>query len=138
MKWPVMVSRWSAVRQRYASTDDGGQANRLEPGFARPGGVRDPSLHGILWMDMTWVTGRIAVGGGIWNAENMAAVMRAGITHIIDMQLEFDDTELARPFEIQVLWNPIDDDLQPKGTEVFERGVEFAATALNGDGHRLL
>src|SRR5438094_128934 len=25
MKWPVMVSRWSAVRQRYANTDDGGQ-----------------------------------------------------------------------------------------------------------------
>ena len=75
-------------------------------------------------MDLTWVTGRIAVGGGIWNAENMAAVMRAGVTHVIDMQLEFDDTELARPFEIEVLWNPIDDDFQPKGTEVF--------------GHRLL
>jgi protein-tyrosine phosphatase len=89
-------------------------------------------------MDLTWVTGRIAVGGGIWNAENMAAVVRAGVTHVIDMQLEFDDTELAKPFEIDVLWNPIDDDFQPKAAEVFERGVEFAEKALDGDGHRLL
>src|SRR5216683_6760904 len=42
-------------------------------------------------MDITWVTDRIAVGGGIWNADNMAAVSRAGITHIIDMQIEFDE-----------------------------------------------
>ncbi len=47
-------------------------------------------------IDITWVTERIGVGGGIWTAENMAAVARAGITHIIDMQIEFDDTPLAR------------------------------------------
>src|SRR5712692_4848622 len=137
MKWPVMVSRWSAVRQRYASTADGGQANRQEPGFARPGRVRDPSLHGILWMDMTWVTGRIAVGGGIWNAENMAAVARAGVTHIIDMQIEFDDTALAAPYGIEVLWNAVDDDFQPKPPEVFRRGVEFALAALDEPGTKL-
>ena len=137
MKWPVMVSRWSAVRQRYANTDDGGQANRQEPGFARPGRVRDPSLHGILWMDMTWVTGRIAVGGGIWNAENMAAVARAGVTHIIDMQIEFDDTALAAPYGIEVLWNAVDDDFQPKPPEVFRRGVEFALAALDEPGTKL-
>ena len=55
-------------------------------------------------MDMTWITPRIAVGGGIWNAENMAEVARAGITHVIDMQIEFDDTELAAPYGIEVLW----------------------------------
>ena len=89
-------------------------------------------------MDLTWVTGRIAVGGGIWNAENMAAVARAGVTHIVDMQVEFDDTELARPHEIDVLWNPIDDDFQPKPPEIFERGVDFAREALDQDGSKLL
>ncbi len=88
-------------------------------------------------MDMTWVTGRIAVGGGIWTAENMAAVSRAGITHIIDMQIEFDDTTLAAPHAIEVLWNPIDDDFQPKPPEVFERGVEFATQALRQDETKL-
>jgi len=94
-------------------------------------------LHGAFRMDMTWVTDRIAVGGGIWNAENMVAVARAGVTHIIDMQVEFDDTKLAEPHGIEVLWNPIDDDFQPKPPEIFRRGVDFAAQALDGDGTKL-
>ncbi len=81
-------------------------------------------------MDMTWVTDRIAVGGGIWNETNMAEVARLGITHIIDMQIEFDDTELARPHSIEVLWNATDDDFQPKGPALFQRGVDFALAAL--------
>ena len=89
-------------------------------------------------MDLTWVTGRIAVGGGIWSEENKAAVARAGVTHIIDMQLEFDDTEIARPFDVEVLWNGVDDDFQPKPVEVFERGVTFAEKALEESDHRLL
>jgi len=82
-------------------------------------------------MDMSWVTSRIAVGGGIWNAENMAQVARAGVTHVIDMQIEFDDTPLAEPHGISVLWNPIDDDFQPKSPDVFQRGVDFALEALD-------
>jgi protein-tyrosine phosphatase len=81
-------------------------------------------------IDITWVTDRIAVGGGIWTAQNMEAVARAGITHIIDMQIEFDDTPLARNHEIEVCWNPVDDDFEPKPAEVFEVGVEFALAAL--------
>jgi protein-tyrosine phosphatase len=88
-------------------------------------------------MDITWVTDRIAVGGGIWNADNMAAVSRAGITHIIDMQIEFDDTALAGPHGITVCWNPVDDDFEPKPTEVFARGVGFALAALEEDGTKL-
>ena len=81
-------------------------------------------------MDMSWVTDQIAVGGGIWVAENMEKVKDAGITHVIDMQIEFDDTNLAKPFGIEVLWNPIDDDFQPKPAAVFKRGVEFGLEAL--------
>ena len=71
-------------------------------------------------MDMTWVTDRIAVGGGIWNETNMAEVVAEGVTHVIDMQIEFD----------KVLWNPTDDDFRSKPPELFERGVEFALAAL--------
>lgn len=88
-------------------------------------------------MDITWVTDRIAVGGGIWTAENMAAVSRTGITHIIDMQIEFDDTPLAEPHGIAVCWNPVDDDFEPKPPEVFSRGVEFALSALKDDEAKL-
>jgi protein-tyrosine phosphatase len=89
-------------------------------------------------MDITWVTDRIAVGGGIWSAENMAVVAKEGITHIIDMQIEFDDTPLARGQGIEVLWNPTDDDFEPKPVALFERGVEFAKAALDsGDESKI-
>ncbi len=81
-------------------------------------------------MDMTWVTDRIAVGGGIWVEERMAEVARAGVTHVIDMQIEFDDTLLGERAGVEVLWNPVDDDFLPKGRAVFERGVNFALRAL--------
>jgi hypothetical protein len=84
-------------------------------------------------MDMTWITERIAVGGGIWTDDKMQQVVREGVTHIIDMQIEFDDTEIAKPYGISVLWNPVDDDFQPKPPSVFQRGVEFALAALNHD-----
>jgi protein-tyrosine phosphatase len=89
-------------------------------------------------MDLSWITGRIAVGGGIWNASNMAAVARSGITHIIDMQLEFDDRPLAEPVGVQVLWNPVDDDFLPKSADVFHQGIGFARTALDETGSKIL
>jgi protein-tyrosine phosphatase len=82
-------------------------------------------------MDMTWVTDRIAVGGGIWTDDKMIEVVRAGVTHIIDMQIEWDDTKLAEPYGVKVLWNPTDDDFRPKAPELFQRGVEFALEALD-------
>ncbi len=88
-------------------------------------------------MDITWLTERIAVGGGIWSASNMDIVAKVGITHIIDMQIEFDDTPLAAKHGIEVLWNPTDDDFEPKPAALFERGVEFARIAMEEDHSKL-
>jgi protein-tyrosine phosphatase len=82
-------------------------------------------------MDMTWVTDRIAVGGGIWNDDNMAELVRRGVTHIIDMQIEFDDRPLAEPYAVKVLFNPTDDDFLPKPPQLFQAGVDFALEALD-------
>ena len=81
-------------------------------------------------MDMTWVTDRIAVGGGIWNEVKMLEVVDQGVTHIINMQIEFDDRHLGVPYGVRVLWNPTDDDFQVKPPELFQRGVEFALEAF--------
>ena len=81
-------------------------------------------------MDLTWVTPRIAVGGGIWTDVNMGKVAAAGITHIINMQVEFDDRPLAEAYGIEVFWNRADDDFQPKPPEVFQSAIEFAQMAL--------
>jgi hypothetical protein len=56
-------------------------------------------------MDITWLTERIAVGGGIWNSENMGKVAREGITHVIDKQIEFDDTPLGLDHGVEELWD---------------------------------
>jgi protein-tyrosine phosphatase len=111
-------------------------ANELRE-FSRKSGSDRKVGRRRVGMDITWVTDRIAVGGGIWNADNMAAVSRAGITHIIDMQIEFDDTPLADAHGIAVCWNPVDDDFEPKTAEVFRRGVDFALAALQEHGTKL-
>jgi hypothetical protein len=88
-------------------------------------------------MDITWLTDRIAVGGGIWTSDNMASVALTGVTHIIDMQIEFDDTPLGVAHGIEVLWNPTDDDFEPKPSALFRRGVRFAQAALDEPGSKL-
>ncbi len=88
-------------------------------------------------MDMTWVTEQVALGGGIWNARNMEELAHTGVTHVIDMQIEFDDRPLAEPHGVEVLWNPTDDDFLPKAPELFERGVDFALAALADPNARL-
>jgi len=81
-------------------------------------------------MDMTWITERIAVGGGIWNEQNMIALVKAGVTHVINMQIEFDDRPLCQPYGVEVLWNATDDDFQPKSAALLDAGVQFAQKAL--------
>ena len=90
--------------------------------------------------DITWVTDRLAIGGGIYTRENLAAVVRAGITHIINTQAEFDDRSLLRPDEnhLTILHLPMDDDFARKSAELLRRGVEFARHALAEPDSRLL
>lgn len=77
------------------------------------------------------MTDRIAVGGGIWYEENMAELVRMGVTHIINMQIEFDDRPLAQNLPVTVFNNPTDDDFQLKPPKLFQGAVEFALEALD-------
>jgi protein-tyrosine phosphatase len=88
-------------------------------------------------MDITWVTERIGLGGGIWNARNMEELAQSGVTHVLNMQIEFDDRPLAEVHGVQVLWNPTDDDFLPKPAELLKRGVDFALEALDDPEARL-
>jgi protein-tyrosine phosphatase len=88
-------------------------------------------------MDTTWVTDRVALGGGIWNVRNMEELAQSGVTHVLNMQLEFDDRPLAEAFGVRVLWNPTDDDFLPKSPELLKRGVDFALEALEDPEARL-
>jgi len=67
----------------------------------------------------------------------MEELAQAGVTHVLDMQIEFDDGPLAAPHGIRVLWNPTDDDFLPKPPELLQRGVDFALEALDEPSARL-
>ncbi len=93
--------------------------------------IADPPL------DYHWVTDRLAVGGAIWTCRNMDLLADAGVTHVVDMQIEFDDREIAAGSGIEVLWNPCDDDFEEKDCDLFRRGVEFAAQAYQDPRARI-
>lgn len=78
---------------------------------------------------------RLAVGGGVWTAEDMAELARCGYTHIVNLQAEFDDSALAAVAGLQSFWNPTEDDLARKPPGFFEPAVRFALKALEQPGN---
>lgn len=113
---------------------------RLRMGTARWGRILRASRRAgseNSFMDMTWLTDRIAIGGAIWLQDNMTQLARMGVTHVINMQSEFDDGPLAQACGVDLLWNAIDDDFLPKPPEVFSRGVEYATNALRQESSKL-
>lgn len=92
------------------------------------------NLRPVMFMDLTVILDRrLAVGGGIWTSEAMADLARRGFTHILNLQQEFDDSELAAGAGMIALWNPTEDDLAPKPASFFERAVGFALEALRDE-----
>jgi len=89
-------------------------------------------------VDANWITERIALGGWIETPEKMQDVANSGITHILNMSWEFDETRLAAPYRINVFRNHVEDDFAPKSPEVLERGLEFALAALKQPDSKLL
>lgn len=77
-----------------------------------------------------WVTDRIAVGGRIPDREAMDQLRRSGITHLLSVATEEDDTELAAEFELEFLLNGCDDDYEPKPPEFFAPAVDYVLRAL--------
>lgn len=76
-------------------------------------------------MDVTFIYENLAVGGGIFTPEAMQRVKDAGITHILDVQAEFDDTPLATPLGIKVCWCPAYDNFSEPSSLAFDRAAAF-------------
>jgi protein-tyrosine phosphatase len=80
-------------------------------------------------LDYDWITDRLALGGAIYTRRNMGILARAAVTHIINLQAGFDDSQIAQGTGIQVEWAPCVDDLQPKPPELFAKAIGFAIEA---------
>jgi protein-tyrosine phosphatase len=81
-------------------------------------------------MDFQFVTHQLAVGEAILTPQNMRILSLAGITHVVNMQSEFDDHAIADGTGIRILSNGCEDDFLPKPYTLFHKGVEFTREAL--------
>ncbi len=90
--------------------------------------------HAVNYSELTHA---LALGEGIWTPERMQTLVRRGFTHILSVQDDFDERPLAEPWGIEVCWNPVADDFQPKPPEFFQRAIAFAREALALVTHRL-
>lgn len=80
------------------------------------------------------------MGGAVYTRQNLEALKRAGFTHVINTQVEFDDRTLilSSDHDPVVLDLGTDDDFQFKPSEFFFRGVRFALDALESPGTKVL
>lgn len=88
-------------------------------------------------MDISFLDHQIAVGEGIWSEERMASLLRQGVTHILNLQNDFDDRSLIQSAGLTIGWVPTEDDFQPKPADFFQRVIEFARAALDRPGQVL-
>lgn len=93
---------------------------------------RDPPL------DLHFVTERLAVGGAIYTAANMRSVAERGITHVVNLQREFDDRSIVGETGVEVLCLDCADDFLPKPSELFWDAAVFTLEALRQPGARVL
>ena len=81
--------------------------------------------------DFNFVTTRLATGAAISSAADVAELVAAGITHIVDCRDDFDDSSLLTSDpQISYLWNGTADDGQHKPPEWFYKSVDFALGGL--------
>jgi protein-tyrosine phosphatase len=88
-------------------------------------------------LDITVLTPQISVGGGIYHKENVGELVKMKITHIVDMQGEFDDGPLFEGTGIKTLWVPFHDVMSAPSKELLDYCYDFISTALKNPKSRL-
>lgn len=88
--------------------------------------------------DFSMVTARLATGAALSSPDDVAALKAAGITHVVDERAEFDDGQLLAGSGLVYLWNPAQDDGQPKPDAWWQANISFALQAYSVLGTCLL
>jgi len=88
-------------------------------------------------LNMDWVTEHLAVGGRV-HPGDIAALARAGVTHVIDTRSEYcDDAEAMAKEQIQLLYLPAKD-TYPLTVEQLMDGAAWAAERIQQGGRILI
>lgn len=78
----------------------------------------------------SFVTAKLATGGGWIMPADIATLKNLGITCVIDVQELPDDQAVLAAAGIAYLWNPIADDGQSKPVSWFQSSLDIALPAL--------
>lgn len=76
-----------------------------------------------------WVTPTLAVGCGVWNEDDVRAIVADGITHVIDCRETASTEILYARVGIAYLHCPLPDDGSLRGERWFLSGIDFVADA---------
>jgi len=90
-------------------------------------------------MFFNFVNQKIAVGEYIGKPERLQSLVDAGITHIINCQIEVDDWPLIEKYhpELKYLHVGVSDDHKPKPVEWFAQIIGFSLGALLGTTNKV-
>lgn len=80
--------------------------------------------------DFTMITPRLATGAAIASADDVAQLMAAGITAVVDCRAEFDDGPLLASSGLAYLWDGTADDGKAKPPAWFAPALAFALPLL--------
>ncbi len=90
-------------------------------------------------MDFTFVTNRVATGGGIFTTADVDQLVMAGINVVVDCRAEFDDSVLlGQNPNITYLWNGVVDDGKPKPVSWFAKTLDAVMPLLGQRGRKVL
>jgi hypothetical protein len=82
-------------------------------------------------IDFNFITPILATGGGLENYNDAEELALAGITHVVALNWEENDVVIMAGHPILTcLWNPTEDDGQPKSIEWFGESIEFGLSML--------
>lgn len=88
-------------------------------------------------LNMHWVTEHLAVGGRV-HPEDIPALARAGVTHVIDTRSEYcDDADALAREHIQLLYLPAPD-TYPLTIEQLKEGAQWACEHMDRGGKVLI
>lgn len=86
--------------------------------------------------DFTFVTARVATGAAITDESDVEALAAAGVTHVVDARAELDDAPLLAG-RFAYLWNPTQDDGQPKPVDYWQKTLAFSLPVFQQPKTRL-
>jgi len=88
--------------------------------------------------DYQWVSSSLAVGSAVSQADQVAALVADGITHVLDCRVGQPEKVLYVGTGIVYEHAPVMDDGKPKPDEWFFQGIDFVLGALRKRGTKAL